>query len=333
MSKRCLSMALALLLCSLAAAQASASQVTVYTSNPNDLVDFVTEAFRQEYGIEVLVVRAGQGELLQRIVAERARPQADVFWGGSKEALDAHREYFDPYVPEAAAHTPPEFRDPDGYWIGNIIHVHVIMANRQLLGSTPAPRRWADLLDPAWKNQVVYADPAASGSAYTQLTLLLSVFGRDGQPGWDRVEQLINNARILGGSSLIYRGVGDGEYPLGITMEYAAYRYVDGGAPIELIYPEDGTVAQPEGSAIIKGAPNLENARLFQEFVNRKDIREEVLRRFYRRPARADISVSQVAPGLPDLEDITFADYDSDWAAANRRQILQRAQDIIMMKR
>ena len=44
------------------------------------------ELFKQAYpGIEVEVVAAGTGELAQRVVAEAANPQCDVFWGGGAD--------------------------------------------------------------------------------------------------------------------------------------------------------------------------------------------------------------------------------------------------------
>ena len=306
-------------------------ELVVYTSNQTGLVDLVVDEFEKLYPeVELLVVRAGTGELLGRIAAEANRPQADVMWGGSKEALESHSDFFTPYLPDAVNYMDPEHYHPDGLWIGNMVHLHVIMANDEVLGDRSPPTRWEQTLDPMWKNQIVYADPSASGSAYTQLALLIQVFGEKNTSEWRRTRDLLDNLLVVGGSGLVYRGVGDGEYPLGITMEYAAYSYVVGGAPIRLIYPEEGTVAQPEGSAIIANAPNLENARLFQDVVNSKPVRERILREFYRRPARNDIVVSEVAPGLQDISDIRMAEFDSDWAAERRSWILETAQSVIM---
>lgn len=308
-------------------------ELVVYTSNQTGLVDLVVEEFEKVYpNIELLVVRAGTGELLGRIAAESNRPQADVMWGGSKEALESHAEYFFPYLPDAVNYMEPEYYHPDGIWIGNMMHIHVIMANTNVLAGRTPPTRWEQLLQPAWSNQVVFADPSASGSAYTQLALLVQLFGEKDAAQWNTTRDLLNNLLVVGGSGLVYRGVGDGEYPLGITMEYAAYSYLAGGAPIELIYPEEGTVAQPEGSAIIQNAPNLENAKLFQEVVNSRPVRERILREFYRRPARTDINVAEVAPGLPSLSAIKMAEFDSDWAADRRGWILETAQTVIMAR-
>lgn len=306
-------------------------EVVIYTSNQTGLVDLVVEEFEKLYPeIEVLVVRGGGGELLGRIAAEADRPQGDVMWGGGKESLESYAQYFTPYLPEAVKHMNPEYYHPEGLWIGNMIHLHVIMANEKLLGNEKPPTTWAGTLDPKWANRIVYANPSASGSAYTQLALLVQVFGEKQATMWKKTKEFLENVLIVGGSGLVYRGVGDGEYPLGVTMEYAAYSYVVGGAPIKIIYPEEGTVAQPEGSAIIKNAPNMENAKLFQEVVNSKPVRERILKEFYRRPARDDINVSEVAPGLADIAEIKLAEFDTQWAAEKQSWILQTADQVIM---
>ena len=311
--------------------QPSSKEVVVYTSNQTGLVDLVVEEFEKLYpNIEVLVIRGGGGELLGRIAAEANRPQGDVMWGGGKESLESYAQYFTPYLPEAVKYMNPEYYHPEGLWIGNMIHLHVIMVNDRVLGNQSPPTTWKETLDPKWANKIVFANPSASGSAYTQLALLIQILGEKNVTEWRQTKQFLENVLIVGGSGLVYRGVGDGEYPLGITMEYAAYSYVVGGAPVRLIYPAEGTVAQPEGSAIIKNAPNMENAKLFQEVVNSKQVRERILREFYRRPARNDINVSEVAPGLAEISQIKMAQFDTQWASEKQRWILDTADKVIM---
>ena len=94
-----------------------------------------------------------------------------------------------------------------------------------------------------------------------------------------------------------FQGVGNGEYPLGISLEYAGPMWAKGGAPVKVIYPSDGTFAAMEGVAIIKGGPNLESAKAFVDFVNRKDVREMILKATYRRPTRTDLDLASLPGG------------------------------------
>ena len=64
--------------------------------------------------------------------------------------------------------TPAEYRDPDDLWIGNNLHLLVILQNTKLVPDDQGPKSWADLLDPKWKGKIAFTDPANSGSAYSQ---------------------------------------------------------------------------------------------------------------------------------------------------------------------
>ena len=82
---------------------------------------------------------------------------------------------------------------------------------------------------------------------------------------------------------------------MGISLEYAGYVWAAGGAPVKTIYPADGTIAQMEGVAIIKGGPNTEAAKAFVDYINRKDVREMIIKGTFRRPARQDLDLAKLA--------------------------------------
>src|SRR6185503_19981063 len=111
---------------------------------------------------------------------------------------------------------------------------------------------------------------------------------------WDKVGRFLANAKVLNRSSLVFQGVGNGEFALGMSLEYAGYQWSSNGAPVKVIYPQDGTVAQMEGVAIIKGGPNGESAKKFVDYITSKPVREEIVRKFFRRPARQDLDLSSL---------------------------------------
>ena len=83
------------------------------------------------------------------------------------------------------------------------------------------------------------------------------------------------------------------------------------GYDIKLLYPAEGTSAVPDGSALIKGAPHEDNAKLFLDFVLSRGAQERLAQQFYRRPVRSDI---QRQKELSPLEDIALIDYSVSWA-------------------
>ena len=310
----------------------AAGKVVIYTANDSNLNRFVFDAFSKETGIEVEPVEAGSGVLFRRIASERERPLGDIVWGVSRTLLRANKALLAPYASKNQDAVPAMFRDPDGLWLGTNVHLLVILQNTKLVAADAGPKSWEDLLDPRWKGKIAFTDPANSGSAYSNLTMLAQLWGNN-DAAWDKVGRLLANTKVLNRSSLVFQGVGNGEFPLGISLEYAGYQWSSNGAPVKVIYPQDGTIAQMEGVAIIKGGPNLDNARQFTDYVSRKDVREMILGFAFRRAARQDLDLAKLPGQMPQLTDVKLVDYDEDAWVEKRAETMQKIQDIIRRTR
>jgi iron(III) transport system substrate-binding protein len=315
------------------AGQAAAQgKVIVYTSNDSNLNRFVFEAFKKETGIEVEQVEAGSGVVFRRIQSERERPLGDIVWGVSRTLLRANKALLAPYASKNKDAVPAGFRDPEDYWLGTNVHLLVILQNTKQMPEAQGPKTWADLLKGEYKGKIAFTDPANSGSAYSNVTMWAQMWGNN-DAAWEKTSQLIANTRVLNRSSLVFQGVGNGEFPLGISLEYAGYQWSSNGAPVKVIYPADGTIAQMEGVAVIKGGPNTENAKQFVDYVSRKDVREAILRFAFRRPARQDLDLSKLPGAMPQLSDIKILDYDEDHWVEKRAETAKKIQDIIQRTR
>ena len=131
----------------------------------------------------------------------------------------------------------------------------------------------------------------------------------------------------------MFQGVGNGEYALGISLEYAGYVWAAGGAPVKTIYPADGTLAQMEGVAIIKGGPNQETAKAFVDYINRKDVREMIIAGTFRRPARQDLDLAKLPGGMPALSSVKLLPYKEEAWTAARAATLDKIKDLIQETR
>ena len=310
----------------------AAGKVVVYTSNDSNLNRFVFDAFTKETGIEVESVEAGSGVVFRRIASERERPLGDIVWGVSRTLLRANKALLAPYAFKNKDAVPAMFRDSNDLWLGTNVHLLVILQNTKLIPADAGPNRWDDLLEAKWKGKIAFTDPANSGSAYSNLTMLAQLWGNN-DAAWDKVGQLLANTKVLNRSTLVFQGVGSGEFALGMSLEYAGYQWSSNGAPVKVIYPQDGTIAQMEGVAVIKGGPNAENAKAFADFVSRKDIREKILGFAFRRAARSDLDLSKLPGQMPQLTDIKLVDYDEDAWVEKRAETAQKIQDIIRRTR
>lgn len=306
--------------------------LVVYSANESNLNQLVFDAFEKETGIHVAPVEGGSGVVFKRIQTEKDNPRGDVVWGVSRSLLQTNKAYFTPYRSANRDAIPAEYRDPDDLWIGNNLHLLVILQNTKLVPESEGPKGWGDLLDPKWKGKIAFTDPANSGSAFTNVTLLAQLWG-SGDAGWAKVEKLLENTKVLNRSSLVFQGVGNGEYPLGMSLEYSGYVWASNGAPVKVVYPADGTVTAMEGCAIIKGGPNTDNAKVFVDFINRKDVRELILRHTFRRPARQDLDLSKLPGNMPPLSAVKLVAYDEAAWTAKREPTLRKIQDIVEQTR
>ncbi|MCE5263047.1 MAG: ABC transporter substrate-binding protein [Deltaproteobacteria bacterium] len=304
---------------------AAAAEVVLYSSNPSELLDLVSKGFEAKSGIKVSVVRMGTGEAMKRIAAEKDKPLCDVFWSGDVAVLENAKENFQGYRSPEAKALPAGYVEKDVRWTASNSHVMIIMINKSLMKANEIPKNWKDLFDPKWKGKIVMANPEKSGSAYAQAYGIYKLYG------WDGINKLIANAKILDSSSLIYKGVAAGEYPLGITMEYAAHRYIAGGDKnVGIVYPADGAFISPEATGIVKNCPHPEEAKKFVDYLISKKVEDEIFDKFSRRPARLDAADTE---GLPPLKKITVLK-SFDFIEANRmeKEILGKWKEIVLSK-
>ncbi len=311
---------------------AAEPHLVLYSANDSTVNSMVADAFTKASGITVDVISTGSGVLFRRLVSEQARPQADVIWGVSSSLLKENSKLFEPYAAKERNAIAPEYRDPNNLWIGTNLQVLTISQNTVAIPAAEGPKRWSDLLDPKWKERIAYTDPANSGSSYVNATFLLSLWG-GGDPAWTNIAKLLANTRVLNRSTLVFEGNGSGEYPLGISLEYAGLLWRQNNAPVLVVYPADGTVAIAEGVAIIKDGPNPEAAKAFVDFINQKGIQEQLLRSTFRRPARQDIDLAAMPGHMPPLSALKIMPYDDAKWEASRRETLTRLRTLIQSTR
>jgi iron(III) transport system substrate-binding protein len=134
-------------------------KVVIYSSNDDTLHKLVFTAFTKETGIAVEPISAGSGVVMRRIQTEKDRPGGDIVWGVSRSLLDINKQYFSAYLSKNHDATPAEYRDPGNLWIGNNLHLLVILQNTKALPEDQGPKTWADLLDPKWKGKIAFTDP------------------------------------------------------------------------------------------------------------------------------------------------------------------------------
>ncbi len=292
-------------------------RLVVYTSHKEEVWQPIVKEFEERTGIWVDVVYSATSELLERLDQEKSSPRADVMFGGGVESLATYQDCFVPYTCAGADHILERFRSPDQLWTPFSALPVVLIYNTKLVAPNQVTQ-WADLLDPDLNGKIAFTDPAVSGSSYTELVTMLTALGGEQEDVIRRFAQNLGGVQ-LDSSGKVLTAVADGDALVGVTLEESALKRIAEEKNIAMVYPQDGLSCVPDGSAIVKGAPHGENAKLFLDFTVSPEVQSLLVNQFCRRSVRDDV---EPAPGLPGLDQLPMAGYDLGRAVEQREAIL-----------
>ena len=298
--------------------------LVIYSPHDPSPLEAGISMFKEAYpNINVEFINVPTGECIQRIAAESENPQGDVLWGGGADTLAGYPDLFQPFVSVHDDVIADAYKDANDLWIGESPLPMCFIYNKTLIAEEDVPTTWEGLTDPSLKGKIAYANPAKSGSAYTQLcTMLFSQPTLD--EGWALVDKFIDNldGKLQDSSSGCHKLVASGEYVLGVTLEKSAVLYAD-NPDIGFIYPEKNS-AVPDGVSLIKNCPNQENAELFINFVLGLECQKDQNVNWKRRPVRSDLAPE----GLCALSELDLGDYDFAYAATEKANVIEKWNDL-----
>ncbi|MDX7991587.1 ABC transporter substrate-binding protein [Xenorhabdus littoralis] len=256
-------------------------RLIVYCSGTNALCETETRAFGEKYNVKTTFIRNGSGSTLAKMEAEKHNPQADVWYGGT---LDPHSQagemdLLQPYQSPNLSQITPQFRDPakrkGNYTSAVYMGILGFGVNTERLKekNLPIPTCWKDLTKPEYKGEIQLADPQSSGTSYTALATFIQLWGEN--QAFDYLKKLNNNVSQYTKSGIApARNTARGETAIGIGFLHDYSLEVENGAPMKLIAPCEGTGYEIGGVSIIKNARNVDNAKLFVDWVLSKEAQE-----------------------------------------------------------
>lgn len=271
--------------------------LTVYSPHGRELLRHYELAFERAHpGVDVQWVDLGSQEVLERVQAERANPQADLWFGAPADAFAraAGQGLLAPYRPSWAAAVPNEARDSLDRWYGTYRTPEVIAYNSRLVAAADAPRDWDDVLDPRWTGKVIIRDPVASGSMRAIYGgILARSVAQTGSTaaGWRWLERLDAQTReYTFNPALMYERLKRGEGLVTLyNMPDIATLAQRTGAPVAYVLPASGTPVLVDAIAVLRGAREPALARAFYEFVTTPAALLFAADSLQRIPARTDL--------------------------------------------
>jgi iron(III) transport system substrate-binding protein len=240
------------------------AEAVVYTSVDQVFSEPVFRDIEKRTGLKIRAVfdteETKSTGVLNRLIAEAANPQADVFWSGDpvRPLLLVKRGLVEPYPSPSAAAVPERFRAADGSWTGLAARARMLLVNtKRLSGERPTSVR--DLTDVRWKGQTAIANPLF-GTTTMHVAALASVWGEDALKKFLK-DLKANGVRVAASNGEVKRLVASGEVALGLLDSDDADEAIKDGAPVALIVPDQdsfGTLVMPTTLVCIQKAPHRE---------------------------------------------------------------------------
>jgi len=288
----------------------------LYTAFDTDQAKYYIDEYEKETGINIEWVRMSSGEVLARIQAEAANPQASVFYAGSNTSHinAASKGLLEPYKPNIDFELSELLHAKDWAWTGFYTGAIGFVSNKNFLEehNLEAPTSWSHLLNPAFEKNIAMAFPYTSGTAYTTYATLIQMIGLEKTLDWweefDRhsIHQYTKSGTACFSHDILAKGI-------------------NRGYPVVMTFPLEGTGYEVGGLSLIKGGPEPELGKQFIDWCFSKKA-QELFQEWNRLPVNPK---AKVAEGSVTLDDIKLIEYDHIWAGENKDEMVTAWRDRI----
>lgn len=257
--------------------------VTVYVSTDRVFSEPVLREYERRTGVRVSAVydteETKSTGLANRLIAEKPRPLADVFWSNEpvRTLVLKSRDVLAPYRSPSAEGIPAALVDPEGYWTGFSARMRVIAYNTALVKPDDAPASVFDLAEPRWRGQVAMADPRF-GSTSFHVAALYALAGDEKMDDFFR-RLKANGVKVVDGNSVVRDLVARGEVQVGLTDTDDVNVAIEDGQPIAMVLPDSaglGVPMMPNMLSLIADAPHPDEGRKLIDYLLSPDVERQL---------------------------------------------------------
>ncbi len=259
------------------------NEVVIYVAHDHDYSEPILKGFEEETGMRVKALYDTEATkttgLVNRLIAEKKMPQADVFWNNevSRTIVLKNEGVLEPYCSSNAAEVPEIYKDPDCYWTGFGARARVIIYNTGLVDTRDAPTSIFDLKNPKWRGRVCMANPLF-GSTASHVASLFAYWGNEkARQYFNDLKE--NDVKIVESNGMVRDLVVSGEFYIGLTDTDDANDALVENKPIAMAFPDQGdmgTLVFPNSVMLIKNGPNPDNGKRLIDYLLSKRV-EEIL--------------------------------------------------------
>ena len=309
-------------------------EVTAYVSADRPFSEPIMQEYERQSGVRVNVVydteETKSTGLANRLLAEKGRPQADVFWSNEpvRTLMLKSRGVLAPYRSPAAAGIADAFKDPDGYWTGFSARLRVIVYNTGKVTAGDAPRSVLDLAETRWKGQVAIADPRF-GSTSFHVAALYAALGDERADEFFR-KLKANDVKIVDGNSVVRDMVARGDVAVGLTDSDDVNVALEAQQPVAMVLPDRdgiGVPVMPNMVSLVAGSPHVDEARRLIDFLLSPEVERKLAEsEAVQIPLHAGVAGPRNIPSIASFKPMTL-DYGK--AASRVEDVTGRLTSIL----
>ena len=252
---------------------AMADTVTVVTSFPKELTEAYKKAYEKKYPADkVEILNKGTPAGMAYVREQPAGSRAEIFWASAPDAFEvlagekllAKVDIATGSIPAKVGDYP--INDPEGFYRGQALAGYGLMWNTRYMQAhkLPVPKEWVDLTKPVYFGHVATSSPSRSGT--THLTFETILQGEGWDKGWTQILQIAgNSAQITERSFGVPDGVQNGQFGIGLVVDFFGLAAKSSGFPTDFAYPSV-TAIVPANIAVIAGAKSPEAAKRFMQY-------------------------------------------------------------------
>jgi len=277
-------------------------EVNLYTNRHYDTDEALYDAFEEETGIKVNVVKGDSDELIERLDREGEDTQADLLITADAGRLHRAKEKGLLQSIESSKLTeniPENLRDTDNEWTALTVRGRVIVYAKDRVD----PNELSDymsLTDEKWANQILVR---SSSNIYNQslLASIIEIHGEEKAEEWAE-GILANMARTPKGNDRAQAtAVVAGEGDLAIMNTYYIGKMINSSNEEEVKVAENVGIYFPEkthinisGVGLTKHSKNKENAVRLIEYLTAEKAQSEYATANYEYPANPAVEASDL---------------------------------------
>ncbi len=300
-------------------------EVVVYVSEDQVFSEPILRDFERDTGITVQAVydteETKSAGVVNRLISEKARAQADVYWANEPIRADLLRQQgvSAAYRSPQAAGIPDRYRDPNGYWTGFSARARMMIVNT---GSQVDPTSVLDYTDSRFRGRLAIANPLF-GTTTAHIAALFLVWGDEKAKDFlDAMRR--NGVRVAASNGDSADQVAAGTALFALVDSDDVYSRRKQGRPIAGVYPDQGEhklgcFIVPNAVVLIQGGPHPQEAKALIDYLLSPATERKLA---YSDAAQMPLHPGvETPPGMPALETLKVMQVDYSAVAAKMQGI------------